>query len=153
MPRVSAGLLMYRVADAMEVFLVHPGGPLWTKKDDGAWFLPKGVVEPGEDELSAAQREFHEETGFTATPPFLPLGRVRTRPGKDVVAWAFEGTADPGQLVSNTFSMEWPPRSGRHQEFPEIDRGRFYTLAEARTMMFEGEREFLDRLERGAIRA
>jgi predicted NUDIX family NTP pyrophosphohydrolase len=141
---------MYRharsAAAEREVFLVHPGGPLWAKKDVGAWFIPKGEVNPGEDELSAACREFTEETGFTPSAPFLPLGRLETRPGKIVVAWAFEGTADPAVLVSNTFTMEWPPRSGRQQSFPEVDRGRFYPLADARAIMFDGEREFLDRL-------
>jgi predicted NUDIX family NTP pyrophosphohydrolase len=147
MPRLSAGLLMYRMADGMpEVFLVHPGGPLWSKKDHHAWFIPKGEVEAGEDELSAARREFTEETGFTPVAPFLALGRLTTRPGKIVVAWAFAGAADPSALVSNTFTMEWPPRSGRHQSFPEVDRGRFYTLPDARAIMYEGEREFLDRL-------
>jgi predicted NUDIX family NTP pyrophosphohydrolase len=147
MPRLSAGLLMYRAAGpTREVFLVHPGGPLWSKKDHHAWFIPKGEVEPGEDELSAACREFTEETGFTPSAPFLALGRLTTRPGKIVVAWAFEGTADPSMLVSNTFTMEWPPRSGRHQSFPEVDRGRFYTVAEARVIIYEGERDFLDRL-------
>jgi predicted NUDIX family NTP pyrophosphohydrolase len=130
-----------------EVFLVHPGGPLWARKDQNAWFIPKGEINPGEDELSAAQREFHEETSFTPSGPFIPLGRHRTRPGKVVVAWAFEGTADPAQLVSNTFTMEWPPRSGRHQDFPEVDQGRFFTFPEAKDIMFQGEREFLTRLE------
>lgn len=139
---------MYRRRPTPEVLLVHPGGPLWSKKDQGAWFIPKGEVNPGEDELSAAQREFHEETSFTPTPPFIPLGRAPTRPGKIVVVWAFEGDADPAQLVSNTFTMEWPPRSGRHQAFPEVDRARFFTIPEAVSTMFTGERDFIARLER-----
>jgi predicted NUDIX family NTP pyrophosphohydrolase len=148
MPKTSAGLLMYRHAPAgLEVFLVHPGGPFWARKDVGAWFLPKGEIEPGEDELAAAVREFAEETGFTSHAPFLPLGRLKVRTSKIVVAWAFEGTADPSTLKSNTFSLEWPPRSGRYQEVPEVDRGAFFTLAEAHTMIGPGEREFLTRLE------
>ncbi len=130
----------------MEVLLVHPGGPFWAKKDVGAWFIPKGEVEAGEDELAAAQREFGEETGFAVGGPFIPLGRLDVRRDKIVVAWAFEGDADPSTLVSNTFSMEWPPRSGRRQEFPEVDRARFFPLAEAREMIGPGEREFLTRL-------
>ena len=139
---------MYRRAPAgLEVFLVHPGGPFWARKDVGAWFLPKGEIEPGEDELSAAVREFAEETGFTSHAPFLPLGRLKVRSTKIVVAWAFEGTADPSTLKSNTFSLEWPPRSGRYQEIPEVDRGAFFTLAKAHTMIGPAEREFLTRLE------
>ena len=139
---------MYRrTSDGPEVLLVHPGGPLWARKDHGAWFIPKGEVEANEDELAAAQREFMEETGFTPIPPFRPLGRVRTRPGKVVVAWAFEGDADPALLVSNTFNMEWPPRSGHHQSFPEVDRARFFPIADTESMMFTGEREFITRLQ------
>lgn len=103
-------------------------------------------MEANEDEFAAAQREFREETGFAPTPPFLPLGEVRTRPSKIVVAWAFEGDADPARLVSNTFTMEWPPRSGRQQQFPEVDRARFFAIADAAATMFTGEREFITRL-------
>jgi predicted NUDIX family NTP pyrophosphohydrolase len=139
---------MYRRRNgALEVLLVHPGGPFWAKKDRGAWFVPKGEVHAGEDELSAARREFQEETGFTSHGPFVPLGRLAPRRGKTVVAWAFEGTADPATLTSNTFSMEWPPRSGRQQEFPEVDRGDFYPLATAKDLIHPGERELLTRLE------
>jgi predicted NUDIX family NTP pyrophosphohydrolase len=145
--KTSAGLLMYRGrGDALEVLLVHPGGPYWAKRDVGAWFVPKGEVLPGEDELSAARREFAEETGFASDGPFTPLGRLPVRSGKVVVAWAFEGDADPATLTSNAFSMEWPPRSGRQQSFPEIDRGGFFTTAAAMDMMHPAEREFLTRL-------
>jgi predicted NUDIX family NTP pyrophosphohydrolase len=139
---------MYRRRNhALEVFLVHPGGPFWAEKDRGAWFVPKGEVQSSEDELTAARREFQEETGFTSHGPFIPLGRVATRRGKMVVAWAFEGTNDPARLKSNTFSMEWPPRSGRQQEFPEVDRGNFFSLDAAKDLVHTGERELLTRLE------
>ncbi|MDE3108698.1 MAG: NUDIX domain-containing protein, partial [Acidobacteriota bacterium] len=122
MPKKSAGLLMYRVRDgALEVLLVHPGGPFWVRKDAGAWFIPKGEVDPGEGDHAAALREFSEETGLTPSGPYLPLGTVRHKSGKIVVAWAFEGDCDPAALTSNKFSIEWPPHSGKRREFPEID--------------------------------
>jgi predicted NUDIX family NTP pyrophosphohydrolase len=149
MAKTSAGLVMYRIRNGLlEVLLVHPGGPFWVKKDDGAWFVPKGEVEPGEDEMAAAKREFVEETGIVPPEgPFIPLGRVKHKSGKVVVAWAFAGDCDPGAIRSNTFAMEWPPRSGRQQEFPEVDRAAFYTVEEARVKMHPAEFELLTRLE------
>jgi predicted NUDIX family NTP pyrophosphohydrolase len=148
MGKASAGLLMYRKRNAqLEVLLVHLGGPLWAKKDAGAWFVPKGEVNPGEDELSAAQREFQEETGIRpAGSEFLPLGSVKHKSGKKVTAWAFEGDCDPTAVRSNTFQMEWPPRSGKTREFPEVDRAAFFTVDAAREKMHPAEFEFLPRL-------
>ena len=147
MAKTSAGLVMYRYQNGLlEVLLVHLGGPFWARRDDGAWFVPKGEIEPGEDELSAARREFQEETGFPAAGPFTPLGRVKHKGGKTVVAWAFAGDCDPSTLRSNTFTMEWPPRSGRQQEFPEVDRAAFFTIAAAREKIIPAEFELLARL-------
>lgn len=141
----SAGLLMYRRHNGeIEVFLVHPGGPLWAKKDQGAWTLPKGEYEAGEDPLAAAQREFHEETGFIASGSFIELGSVRQKSGKTVIAWAFEGDCAPADLVSNTCEIEWPPRSGKRIEIPEVDRGQWYGLAEARKYIREEQDKLLD---------
>jgi predicted NUDIX family NTP pyrophosphohydrolase len=148
MAKASAGLLMYRKRGVQwEVLLVHLGGPFWSNKDAGAWFVPKGEINPGEDELSAAKREFEEETGLH--PPvgeFLPLGSVKHKSGKTVTAWAFEGDCDPATLRSNTFQVEWPPHSGKMREFPEIDRAAFFTLEAAREKMQPAELEFLARL-------
>lgn len=151
--RISAGLLMYRYGSGqVECLLVHLGGPFWAKKDAGAWFLPKGEVEPGEGYLAAARREFQEETGL---PPeglggpagsFAPLGSVRQKSGKTIFAWAFEGDCDPATLKSNTFLIEWPPRSGKQREFPEVDRAAFFGLAQAREKIHAAELPFLDRL-------
>lgn len=147
MPKKSAGLLLFRIRSCKpEVLLVHLGGPFWSKKDDGAWFVPKGEIQPGEDELSAAQREFKEETGFDPKGPFIPLGRVKQKSGKTVVAWAFEDDCEPSKLKSNTFQMEWPPRSGKQQEFPEVDRAAFFTLDAAREKIHPSEAPFLTRL-------
>lgn len=147
-PKRSAGLLMYRRRESgIEVFLVHPGGPFWSKKDRGAWTLPKGEYEADEDPLEAAQREFQEETGFLASGGFIELGSVRQKSGKIVVAWAFEGDCDPAKLVSNTCEIEWPPRSGSRMEIPEIDRGSWYGFAEARKYIRAEQSELLDRLE------
>lgn len=147
--RVSAGLLMYRVREGkLEVLLVHLGGPYWIRKDAGAWFVPKGGVEQGEEELAAARREFQEETGMEAQEPFLELGSVYHKSGKRVVAWAFRGDGDPAELRSNTFQLEWPPKSGKFQEFPEIDRADFFTVATAKTKMHPAEFELLQRLEK-----
>ncbi|HKT10735.1 MAG TPA: NUDIX domain-containing protein [Terriglobia bacterium] len=133
MPKVSAGLLMYRIrGGTVEALLVHPGGPFWKKKDAGAWTLPKGEVEPAEDALEAARREFTEETGLNPQGEFLLLGDVVQKGGKIVRAWAFEGDCSPAALRSNTFSLEWPPRSGKKQDFSEIDRADFFPLEEAR---------------------
>jgi predicted NUDIX family NTP pyrophosphohydrolase len=144
----SAGLLLYRRrAGTLEVFLVHPGGPFWAKKDAGAWTIPKGEIDAGEDELAAARRETAEETGFTPAGEFVPLPPIRQKAGKVVIAWAVETDCDPAQLRSNLFSMEWPPRSGRMGEFPEIDRGAWFTIGEARVKMLEAQRPLLDSLE------
>lgn len=132
MPKRSAGLLMYRKRnDKIEVFLVHPGGPFWAKKDLGAWTIPKGEYEADEEPLAAAQREFLEETNFSATGPFVDLGAIRQASGKLVTAWAFAGDCDPAQLVSNTCLVEWPPRSKRQIEIPEVDQGHWFNLEEA----------------------
>jgi predicted NUDIX family NTP pyrophosphohydrolase len=130
---VSAGILLYRLTAAgLEVLLAYPGGPYFAGLDEGIWGLPKGLAGTGEDLLTAARREFAEETGLEARGPFLALGQITLRSGKVVHAWAGKGDADPGALVSNTFAMEWPPRSGRMQEFPEVDRCAWFGLAEAR---------------------
>jgi len=150
MAKKSAGLVMYRIrGGALEVLLVHLGGPFWAKKDAGAWFIPKGEIEPGEDELAAAQREFEEETGFKPSRPFIALGSVKQKGGKVVTAWAFEGDCDPAALKSNTFKMEWPPRSGKEREFPEVDRAAFFTIEAARGKMHPAEFEILERLRAG----
>src|SRR5215831_5150036 len=146
MAKASAGLLMFRMVPRLEVLLVHLGGPFWAKKDEGAWFVPKGEVEPGEDLLTAAQREFREETGFDPREPYLPLGSLKNKSGKTVTAWAFRGDCDPAGLKSNAFRMEWPPSSGKMAEFPEVDRANFFAVAEARRKMSSAEAEFLDRL-------
>ncbi len=147
MPKVSAGLLMYRIADeGLEVLLVHPGGPYWQRKDDGAWTIPRGQVEAGEEYLAAAIREFAEETGWRPEGPFLALGEVRQRSGKTVYAWAFPGSGDPTSIRSNLFEIEWPPHSGRRQQFPEIDRAEFFPIAEAQRKILAPELPFLARL-------
>jgi predicted NUDIX family NTP pyrophosphohydrolase len=144
----SAGLLVYRKrAGALEVFLVHPGGPFWAKKDAGAWTIPKGEIGEGEDELAAARREMAEETGFAPEGRFIPLPPIRQKAGKVVVAWAVESDCDPAKLTSIAFSMEWPPRSGRMAEFPEVDRGAWFGMAEARVKLLEAQLPFLDALE------
>lgn len=146
-PRQSTGLLMYRHGgDALEVFLVHPGGPYWSKKDEGSWTLPKGEYEVGEEPLAAAQREFHEETGFDANEPFMELGTVKQKSGKLVLAWAFKGDCDPTNLVSNTCEIEWPPRSRKRIVIPEVDRGAWFSLENGRIYIREEQRPFLDRL-------
>ncbi|MDE2605845.1 MAG: NUDIX domain-containing protein [Burkholderiales bacterium] len=140
---------MYRRTPAgLEVLLAHPGGPFWVRRDAGAWTLPKGGIGPGEEALAAALREFREETGFASAPPFLPLGELRQRSGKRIVAWAFEGDADPARLASNPFELEWPPRSGRRRTFPEVDRVQWFGLSEARGRLVPGQAPFIDALER-----
>jgi predicted NUDIX family NTP pyrophosphohydrolase len=147
MTKLSAGILVYRPGVAgHEVFLVHPGGPFWRTRDLGAWSIPKGEVTAGEDPLEAARRELAEETGFTAAPPWLPLAPVRQPGGKKVLAWAAAGDFDATAIVSNTFSMEWPPRSGRQQSFPEVDRGAWYSLPEARRRILAGQVPLLEQL-------
>jgi predicted NUDIX family NTP pyrophosphohydrolase len=145
----SAGILLYRRGErGTEVLLVHPGGPFWVKKDEGAWSIPKGLCEPGEDAFAAARREFAEEMG-TPPPdgPALELGEVRQRSGKRVVAWAVEGDLDPATVVSNTFELEWPPRSGRMQAFPEIDRAEWFDLDTARRKLVRAQAALIDALE------
>lgn len=146
-PPVSAGLLLFRRTDTgLEVFLAHPGGPFWARKDAGAWTLPKGLVDEGEDPLDAARREFTEETGIVPTPPFLPLGSIRQKAGKTVHAWAWEGDADPAAIVSNAMRTEWPRGSGRWITFPEVDRCGWFTPDEARVKMNAAQASLLDRL-------
>jgi predicted NUDIX family NTP pyrophosphohydrolase len=145
----SAGLLMYRTADAgLEVLLVHPGGPFWAGKDLGAWSIPKGEYADGENPLATAQREFAEETGAQPRGAFRSLGEVVQGGGKRVVAWAAEGDFDPAALVSNSFEIEWPPRSGRMAHFPEVDRAEWFSPTTARKKLLAGQRAFIDRLEK-----
>jgi predicted NUDIX family NTP pyrophosphohydrolase len=147
MTRVSAGLLLFRRRGGLEVLLAHPGGPYWQNKDEGAWTVPKGEIEAGEVELAAARREFAEETGYLPQGGVLSLGSARQPGGKLVHVWALADDWDPAQLRSNTFSMEWPPKSGRSQVFPEIDRVGWFALDEARRKILEGQVVFLDRLK------
>lgn len=145
----SAGILLFRrTRPELEVLLVHPGGPFWSRKDDGAWFIPKGEIQPGEAAQAAARREFQEELG-TELPPaeLLALGSVKNKSGKLIEAWAVEGDFDPNALQSNTFSLEWPPRSGKLREFPEVDRAAFFSLTEAQRKLHQAELPLLTRLE------
>lgn len=147
MPKRSAGVLMYRVrAGGVQVFLIHPGGPFWARKDHGAWSIPKGGFTDEEDPLDAAKREFQEETGFTVAGDFVPLEPIRQAGGKIVHAWAIEGDCDPAALRSNTFPMEWPPRSGQWQDFPEADRAEWFDLEEAQVKILAGQRPLLEQL-------
>ena len=146
---ISAGILLYRETNGtLEVLLAHPGGPFWARKDDGAWTIPKGLVEPGADLLVTAQREFTEETGFVADGPFVPLAPVRQTSGKIVHAFACRGDFDAAKLISNTFEIEWPPRSGRRRQFPEVDRAAWFDLATAREKLIAYQRPFLVELEK-----
>ena len=146
MPRVSAGLLIFKRVDAeIQVFLVHPGGPFWRNKDLGSWTIPKGEIRDKEDALCCARREFEEETGQTAKGDFISLGEVRQAGGKVVKAWAVEGDFS-AEIQSNTFSMEWPPNSGRRQEFAEVDKAGWFALDDARKRMNQAQTVFLDRL-------
>jgi len=143
----SAGVLLFRrVGREIEVLLAHPGGPLWKNKDDGAWSIPKGEYGLDEEPLEAAKREFAEETGLSLSGDFIPLGEVRQPSGKIVTAWALEGNFNPANLRSNTFSMPWPPGSGKSQEFPEIDRAEWFTLEIAHRKILKGQAAVLDRL-------
>lgn len=143
----SAGLLMFRRrAGRVEVLLGHPGGPFWQTRDQGAWTIPKGGANPGETFVDAAIREFNEETGFDVVPPLLPLGHITQRSGKIVHAWAFEGDGEPARLISIMTTTEWPPRSGRYIEIPEIDRVEFFAVDDARRMINVAQGELLDRL-------
>lgn len=149
MSHVSAGLLMYRVKDdRLQVLLVHPGGPFFKNKDAGAWTIPKGEPEPNEELLDAARREFLEETGITPTPPFLELHSIKQAGRKTVRAWGFQGDCDPSQCVSNTFRMEWPPKSGRHMEFPEINQFAFFDTSTARQKIIPTQAALITELEK-----
>jgi predicted NUDIX family NTP pyrophosphohydrolase len=151
--RESAGLVMFRWRDAaLEVLLGHPGGPYWTTRNEGAWSIPKGGILPGEDPLQGAIREFTEETGFTPAGPFLPLGSIVQRSGKVVHAWAFEGDCDPARLVSIKTETEWPPRSHRMIQIPELDRIAFFRLPDARRAINVAQAELLDRLGEKLLR-
>lgn len=150
MSEISAGILMWRRrAGATEVLLGHFGGPYWAKRDAGAWAIPKGLIEPGEEAEACARREFAEELGVRPEGPLTPLGRIRQKGGKWVEAFALEGDLDPDAIVSNLFTVEWPPKSGRFQSFPEIDRARWFGLAEARAMILPSQRAILDLFEAG----
>lgn len=147
---LAAGLVMCRKANGtLQYFLVHPGGPYYARKDAGVWSIPKGIPEKGEDLMQAAQREFFEETGIKSSPPFHDIGTVRQKGGKVVQAWAFRGSWDPESgITCNTFTLEWPPRSGRMMEFPEVDRARWMAYDEAVSMINPAQVPFLDRAKR-----
>lgn len=144
---ISAGLLMYSRKNELKVFLVHPGGPYFAKKDDDFWGIPKGLTEDDEDHLQAAVREFEEETGIKPKGEFVPLGSIVQKGGKKVYGWAFECTNDePIKITSNTCEVEWPPRSGKKITIPEVDKGEFFTIEEAKVKMKKAQQEFLERL-------
>lgn len=148
MPKKSAGLLLFReVMGRFEVLLAHPGGPFWAKKDEGAWSIPKGEFDDNENPLQAARREFKEETGFTANGEMIPLEPLRQSNAKIVYAWAMKGDFNPTLLKSNMFAIEWPPKSGKQQEFPEIDRVAWYSLEEASHKILKGQAAFLKQLQ------
>ncbi len=143
----SAGVILYRYRGArLEVLLVHPGGPFWAKKDEGAWSIPKGEIDGGEDPLAAARREFEEELGSPISGEFIELAPIRQASGKVVHAWAIEGDFDPATLTGGSFSMEWPPRSGRHQHFPEVDRAEWFTIDNAKRKINKAQIALLDQL-------
>jgi predicted NUDIX family NTP pyrophosphohydrolase len=152
MAKRSAGILAYRHRpDGPEFFLVHPGGPFWKNKDDGAWSIPKGEIDPDEDPLSAAQREFEEETGFKTAGTFTPLAPVKIASGKVIEAWAIEHDLDASAIRSNTFEVEWPPRSGKRSAFPEVDRAAWFAAPEALRKVTKGQvpllRQLIERLD------
>jgi predicted NUDIX family NTP pyrophosphohydrolase len=150
MPKRSAGLLMYkRAGGALRLLLVHPGGPFWAKKDSGTWSIPKGEYVDGEDPLAVARREFAEELGCAASGALWPLGEITQAGRKVVTAWAIEGDVDVTAITSNIFEMEWPPKSGRRQTFPEVDRAGWFTVEEAREKMLAGQQPLIDRLVDG----
>lgn len=154
--RVSAGLLLYRTRDGLEVFIAHPGGPLFSNKDDGHWTIPKGEVEPGEDLLATAIHEFEEEVGFAVdrSSKFIPLGTIQQKGGKIVHAWAIKGDINAEHpLRSNTFTMEWPPGSGTMRDFPEVDRAQFFSIAAAKTKLKPTQLPLLERLEQAVRNA
>lgn len=148
MPKISAGLLLYRIRNgAPEFLLVHPGGPFWKNKDAGAWTIPKGEIAEGEGPLAAAIREFEEELGFKPNGPFRELTPIKQKGGKVVHAWAFEGDCDPTQIKSNTFTMEWPPHSNRQTEFPEVDRAEFFSLENAKARINPAQVPLLEEVQ------
>lgn len=147
MPRISSGLLMYRRKPVgLQVLLVHPGGPFWKNKDDGAWSIPKGEVCEGEGLLACAQREFQEETGFMPSGNYLELKPIKQKSGKIVHAWAFEGDCDPAAIKSNTFKIEWPPKSSKWITIPEVDRAEFFDILTAKQKINPAQADFLDQL-------
>jgi predicted NUDIX family NTP pyrophosphohydrolase len=147
MPKQAAGILLFRRGPSgLQVLLAHPGGPLWTRKDDGAWTLPKGQFGDGELPLDAARREFEEEMGSAPVGEFQPLGTLKQPSGKVIHAWAAESDFDVTKVKSNLFEMEWPPKSGRTAEFPEVDRAGWFSIDEARRKILKGQQPFLDRL-------
>jgi predicted NUDIX family NTP pyrophosphohydrolase len=151
--KTSAGIVLYRIrSDVLEVFLVHPGGPFWTKKDAGAWSIPKGEFEEGVEPLETAKREFHEETGTLIDGAFIELTPLRQPSGKLIYGWAVNGDIDASSIKSNMFSMEWPPRSGKQQEFPEVDRGEWFAVPQARQKLLSGQHGFLDELQKKLAR-
>src|SRR5271155_1246641 len=152
MAKISAGILLFRGRPPdLEVMLVHPGGPFWAKKDLSAWSIPKGLADEGEDLLAAAKREFLEETGMAVDGEFLDLGAHKQPSGKTIAAWACEGDFDPATLKSNTFLLEWPPRSGRMAEFPEVDRAAWYSIEEALEKINKGQKPIVTALKASAI--
>ena len=154
MSKLSAGVIVFRRGSAaLEVLLVHPGGPFWARKDLGAWSIPKGEYEPGQDPLDVARRELEEETGCQVAGTFLPLAPVRQASGKVISAWAVEGDCDVSVIRSNTFRLEWPPRSGQYREFPEVDRAEWFPLRVAVTKIIQGPRPLLEELERVASKS
>jgi predicted NUDIX family NTP pyrophosphohydrolase len=154
MAKVSAGILVFRRRPSgLEVMLAHPGGPFWAKKDLGAWSIPKGLADEGEALLDAAKREFLEETGMAVNGEFLDLGAHKQPSGKTIAAWACEGDFDPALLKSNTFTVEWPPRSGRMAEFPEVDRAAWFSIAEALEKIGNGQKPIVVALEAAMVRS
>ena len=148
MSETSAGILLYRRQPALEVFLVHPGGPFWAKKDEAGWSIPKGLIDPGEDPEAAARREFAEEVGRVPAGPVTHLAELRLSGSKRLLAYTLEGAFDPAALVSNSFEMEWPPRSGRKQSFPEVDRAAWFGVEEASRKLHLGQRPLVEALLR-----
>ena len=147
MPKTSAGILMYRKTRmGLEVFLIHPGGPFFVNKDAGAWSIPKGEIDEGEDSLAAAKREFQEETGCRPEGSLIPLSPVKQKSGKIVLSWAVEGDCEADRITSNLFSMEWPPKSGRIQKFPEVDRAGWFGLETAKEKINQAQVELLEEL-------
>jgi len=148
MPRKSAGILLYKIENKiLKIFLVHPGGPFWAKKDDGAWSIPKGEFEDGEDPIDAAKREFEEETGIKISGDFIELKPVKQKSGKIVYAWAVEGDIDVSKIKSNEFEIEWPPKSGKMKTFPEIDKAAWFDLGEANKKIIEAQSSLIKELE------